>query len=375
MKFSVIEVHNHQTKKLFIHLPWRIYPPQADHYWVPPIISEEWKLLDPATNPFYQHADVSLFLALDEKRQPVGRIAAIVNHQHLKFHQEKIGFFGFFESINSPEAAQLLLDTARHYLQSKGMTAMRGPMNFSINDTCGLLIEGFDSPPTFLMTYNPSYYPELFEKCGLAKLKDLYAYYMNPDTVNLPQKINRITERIQSRNEITVRHPDMKNLDREVKIIQEIYNRAWEDNWGALPMTDAEIQFMLKGLKPLLVPEFLLIAEVGGQPTGFSLTLPDYNQAIKKMNGRLWPFGFFRFLLEKRKIKKLRMITMGVVKEFRKRGIDVIFYLESIKQAQRLGYREAELSWVLEDNDLMNRTIQSLGARIYKKYRIYQKVI
>ncbi|MCK4908795.1 MAG: N-acetyltransferase [Planctomycetes bacterium] len=372
MNLKIIEVKNRQAKKDFITLPWHIY--QDNPYWVPPIISEEWKFLDPKVNPFFKHSEVVLFLAYNETNQPVGRIAAIINRNHIKFHQEQIGFFGLFESINSPEVARLLLETARNYLKSKGMSAMRGPMNFSVNDTCGLLIEGFDDPPTFLMPYNLTYYPDLLTTNGLSKIKDLYAYLFIP-AVEWPKKISRIAQRIRSRKDIVIRSADIKNMDREVKIIQKIYNQAWQGNWGAIPMTNEEIKHMASELKHLLIPELLLIAEVNGQPVGFSLTLPDYNQAIKKINGRLWPFGIFRLLAARRKINKGRMLTMGIAKEYQRRGIDVIFYIETTKNALKLGYQEAELSWVLEDNNLMNRTIQLLGARLYKKYRIYEMKI
>lgn len=367
---SIIPVKDKSTLLQFIKVPWSIY--ETDKYWVPPLISEDKKLFDRTHYPFYKHAEVELFLAQDEKGQPVGRIAAIVNYNHIKHHNEPVGFFGFFETVNSSEVSGRLLDTARDYLRVFHMTKMRGPASFSSNEQWGLLIEGFDSSPYIMMPYNLAYYEQLLTGYGLVKAKDLYAYHVVSRSVKLPDKAFRIAERIKSRQGIVVRHFDTKRFKDEIKVIQEVYNRAWQDNWGAIPMTEEEMNYLAEDLKKIIVPELVLIAEVNGQPAGFSLCLPDYNQVLKKLNGKLSPLGMVKALWYARQIKSLRMITMGVIKEYQKRGIDVLIYIESIKQAIAKGYENAELSWVLEDNDLMNRTLKSFGSKLYKTYRIYE---
>lgn len=358
--------------KDFIYLPWTAQIYKNDNNWVPNLLAEDKKLLNPAVHPFHKHAEVQLFVAYDERKNAVGRIAAIVNQLHNEFHNEQVGFFGCFECINDKAVAQQLFKAADDYLKSKGMKVMRGPMNFSTNETCGLLTEGFDSPPVFMMTYNPRYYLELFDYCGLLKAKDLYAYYLS-SSIQVPNSLHRIAERVRLREGVVVRTADMKHLDKEVTIIKEIYNKAWSKNWGFVPMTDDEFRFMAKDMKQVIDPALLLIAEVNGKPAGFSLALPDLNEALRHVNGRLFPFGIFKLLWYSRKIKQARVITMGMVPEYQKRGIDVLFYLKSIENALARGYIGGELSWILEDNILMNRTIESIGGKLYKKYRIYDK--
>jgi len=371
-KFTVIPVRDKKALDQFIKLPWSIY--KNDRYWVPPLISDEKKLFDRNYHPFYKHADVELFLALDATDKPVGRIAAIVNHNHIKTHNEPVGFFGFFESINSHVVCSALLAQAGEFLKKHKMAKMRGPACFSSNEQWGLLIEGFDSSPVIMMPYNPSYYADLLRGQGLVKSKDLYAYYVDDSNVNISDKMLRVGERIRSRENVVIRNIDMKRFDDELEIIKEVYNKAWQNNWGAIPMTDEEMEHMAKDLKPIVDPDLLFIATVDGKPAGFSMALPDYFQALKKINGRLFPFGLLKLLwyTKVKKIKMLRLITMGVIPEYQKRGIDVIFYIETVKRGLAKGFKEAELSWILEDNDLMNRTLVSLGARIYKKYRLYE---
>ena len=281
-----------------------------------------------------------------------------------------------FECINDKAVAQELFTAAAGYLKNKGMKIMRGPMNFSTNETCGLLVEGFDSPPMFMMTYNPSYYMRLFDDTGLIKSKDLFAWYVD-DTLVIPNKMIRVAERVKSHLRITVRRANMKHLDTEIKIIQEVYNKAWSNNWGFVPMTDEEFEYMAKDMKKIVDPSLLLIAEVQSKPAGFSLALPNFNMALKHINGRLFPFGIFKLLwhIYIKKFNNVRVITMGIIPEYQKRGIDVLFYLETIKNGMARGYKAAELSWILENNVLMNRTIESLGARLYKKYRLYDKAL
>ncbi|MBI4834859.1 MAG: N-acetyltransferase [Planctomycetes bacterium] len=368
--FNIIPVKDKKTLERFIKLPWAVY--KDNPYWVPPLIDEAKKLFDRDIHPFHRHAEVELFLALNNADNPVGRIAAIVNYNHVNYHKEKTGFFGFLETVDSSEICKALLDAAGNYLKARGMEKMRGPASFSSNEQWGLLVEGFDSMPVVMMPYNPPYYEKLLANYGLAKSKDLFAYYVD-ESIKLPDKSARIAERIMSRKEIVIRNPDMKNFKSEIDIIKEIYNKAWQHNWGAIPLTDEEMDYMAKDFKTLLDPELLFIATVDGKPAGFSMAIPDYAPVLKKLNGKLSPLGIMKLVwyTKVKKIKRLRLITMGVVPEYQKRGIDVIFYMETVKRGLAKGYREAELSWVLEDNDLMNRTLQSFGARVYKKYRLY----
>lgn len=371
---SITTIRDKETLNEFIKLPWFIY--QNDPYWVPPLISDQRKLFDRAIHPFHKHAEVEFFLARDEKGQPTGRITAIINHNHINYHKEQVGFFGFFECINSPAVATALLDHARDFLKSHRMERMRGPASYSSNEEFGLLVEGFDSSPVIMMTYNPPYYETLLTQYGLTKIKDLYAYCVD-DTIKLPDKVYRIAERLKSKEEIVVRPIDIREFTRELAIVKEVYNKAWQYNWGMVPLTDDEINYLANELKPLIDPELVFIAEVSGKPAGFSMALPDYYPVLKKLNGRLTPLGILKLLWHTKikKIRRLRVITMGVVPEFQKRGIDVVFYIQTIRRGLAKGYRSAEMSWILEDNELMNRTLVSFGARLYKKYRIFEMPI
>lgn len=370
--FTLIPVTHKKDLSDFITLPWKIH--KGNPVWIPPLISEEKKLFNPKVHPFYLHSDVELYLVRNNYGRPVGRIAGIINHNHNQFHNEKTGFFGFLETINSSEVTKLLLDKVRSYLKSKGMERIRGPMSFSTNEQCGLLIEGFDHPPVIMMPYNPPYYPALLASYGLTKAKDLYAYEVDR-SVTIPEKFLKVAERIKAKQGISFRHFDLKKFDREIEIIKQVYNEAWSQNWGFVPMTDAEFKHLAHSLKKLIDPDLVFIAEIKGEPAGFSLALPDYNMVLKHLNGRIFPLGIFKLLWYSRKIKTLRLITLGLVKKYQKRGLDVLFYLETNKYGLARSYERAELSWVLEDNDLMNRTILSLGARLYKKYRIYEMPI
>ncbi|MEW6026411.1 MAG: N-acetyltransferase [Planctomycetota bacterium] len=356
----------------FIMFPWtsRVYKDYPN--WVPPLISEDKKLFNPSIYPFHQNAEVNLFLLYDNNK-PVARVAAIINHNHNRFHNEKTGFFGFFECADSPEAAQYILDAAAKFCRERGMERIRGPMNFSTNDTCGLLIEGFDSPPVIMMPYNPPYYINLLEKSEFAKAKDLYAYFADKSIEEKVPRLERLAGRVLADPAVKMRKLNIRNIRDEIRIIKDIYNNAWSRNWGFVPMTDAEFEYMAADMKKMVDPDLALVAEIGGNPAGFSLALPDYNVIIKKCNGRLLPFGIFHFIFGKSRINTLRLLTMGVKREHQKRGLDVLFYLHTIKNGFAKGIFSGEFSWILEDNVMMNRIMETLGARVYKKYRIYEK--
>ncbi|MBI4538570.1 MAG: N-acetyltransferase [Gemmatimonadetes bacterium] len=347
---------------------WRVNI--ADPQWVPPLRRDLRELLDRGRHPFHQHAEVAYFLA-ERGADAVGRVAAIVNHRHNEFHGERTGFFGFFEAENDREVAAGLLDAACEWLARRGMERVLGPANFSTNEECGLLVDGFDTPPAIMMTHNPRYYPELVEAEAFCKAKDLLAYWLY-DT-GVPQRLVQGVERIRERAGVTIRSLDMKRFRDEVAAVKEVYNSAWSGNWGFVPMTDAEFEFMARKLKPVVDPDVCFLAEAGGEVAGFSLSLPDFNRALKHVNGRLFPLGLFRLLWESRRIRTLRIVTLGLKPGYRRLGIDAAFYLRTWQDGVAKGYREGEASWILEDNWEMRRALEKMGGRVYKTYRMYER--
>ncbi len=363
-------VSDKQGLDRFIRFPWAVYAGNPN--WVPPLLSDMRFVLG-AKNPFFQHAEAAYFLAKDGGRV-VGRVAAIIDRNHINVHNEQAGFFGFFECLPDPAIAEGLLSAASAWLRARDIEIMRGPMNPSTNDECGFLLEGFDSPPMIMMTYTQPYYLDYMERCGLTKAKDLYAYISIIREVSAGGRLERLASGVKARVPgLTVRPADMKNFPRELSIVKDIYNSAWSHNWGFVPMTDEEIESMAKRLKPLIVPELLIMAEVNGDPAAFFMAVPDYNRVLKHINGQLGPVGILKFLWYSRRISDIRVLTVGVKEEYRKRGIEGLLYLESFKAALQKGYERAEMSWILEDNVLMRRGCELMGGKLYKKYRIYEK--
>lgn len=354
----------------FIKFPWEIYA--NDPNWVPPLIMDRKKFLDQEKNPFFKDNPSEFYLAY-RNGEIVGRIAAIINHQHNKFHNDKTGFFGFLEAVNDRDVFEALLNTVKDWLKERGYDLMMGPMNPSTNDEAGFLIDGFDSPPYFMMTHNPPYYVEIMESLGYQKSKDLYAYYIDQDIVRLSEKLNRVGDRIRKNFPISIRCVDMKNFNQELELIRTIYNDAWARNWGFVPMTPAEFDFIANDFKKIIDPGLVLIGEYKGEAVGFLLAMPDYNRVFKKIpSGRLFPFGLFTFLLNKRKINTMRVITLGIKQKYQPLGLGSLFYIEIVQRGIKLGYFSAEMSWVLEDNESMNKGAKLLGGRIHKTYRIYE---
>lgn len=327
--------------------------------------------MDPGKNPFFEHSRVRFFLATDEGGAELGRIAGIVNSNHVRTHNEKVGFWGLFEAINDKAVADGLFDAAARFLRTHGMEVMRGPENMNVNDDIGLLIRGFDTPPMIMMPHNPPYYEQLVEGYGFMKVMDLYAYYGEAKSGHIPDRITRGIELTNQKCAFTVRCARMDEFDAEVARIHKVYTSAWEENWGAVAMTDREFQYLARNLKPAIDPDLCLIAEVNGEIAGFALALPDYNQALIHLNGRLFPFGIARLFYYRRKIDAIRVITMGVLKKFRRMGIDNFLYFEIYKRALAKGLWRGEMSWILEANAIMNRILQHLGFSIYKTYRLY----
>jgi GNAT superfamily N-acetyltransferase len=328
-------------------------------------------LLSPK-HPFHRHAVVRNFIATDDHGSVRGRISAIVNHAHNDFHKDKVGFFGFFDCVEDRGIAAALLQEAEKFLKDQGLDTVRGPMNFSTNEECGILVDGFDTPPVIMNTHNPRYYPALIESCGYAKAKDMYAYCMAEGQIT--DRVMEIGKKLEARMDVKFRKFDPKNFKAEVERFKIVYNQAWEDNWGFVPMTDAEIDVMAANLKMIVDPNLIFFAEnQQGEPVGFILGLPDLNVLIKKINGRLFPFGIFTLLTQKKKINRARILAMGVLPNYRKRGIDTVMYYKAYKVGTEAGYNWGEFSWVLEDNVLMNEAARTMGAVPYKTWRIYEK--
>jgi len=369
MAVTIDAVSTARDKKTFVRFPWTIY--RDDPHWVPPLLIERQDFLNPAKNPFFDHADVQLFLARDAGGVLVGRVAAIVNHSHVARHGEKAGFFGLFESVDDQEVAGALFDAAAGFLRSRGMQVMRGPENMSINDDVGLLVAGFDRPPFVMMPHNPPYYQRLVEGYGFRKAMDLLAYYGEHRDPKPPERLERGMAILRKRYAFTIRPPDMKRFADEVDRIKRIYNEAWEENWNAIPMTDREFAHLAKDLKLVLDPEMCLIAEVNGEVAGFSLALPDINQALIRLNGRLLPFGLVKLLWHKRRIDRLRVIALGVLPRYRQMALSTALIYETYRRGVARGYHAAELSWILETNAAMNNALVNEGFVVHKTYRMY----
>ena len=374
MSLSITALDPKQTTR-FIKSQWRFY--KDDPNWVPPLIMDRKKLLDQKKNPFYRHAEMQLFVA-ERDGAIVGRIAAIVNHNHNVTHKDKVGFFGFFESDNDQGVATALLTAAEQWLRDRGMTDIRGPVNPSMNDECGLLVDGFDGPPVILMTYNPPYYADLLEGAGFSKAKDLHAFVIRQETYR-SEKLLRLADRIKERNGITFRNVNLKDkaqFKKDVAQIKTIYNDAWEDNWGFVKMTDEEFDFLAADLKQIANPEYIFFAEVKGQVAGFILCLPDINQALIHNKGGGILGGVYHLLTKTKKIDLLRIVVLGVLPEFQKLGVDAAMYHEIGLRGEPNGIKAGEASWILEDNDMMVRGLTKvMNGERYRTYRMYQKAL
>ncbi len=368
-KVEIMKVSNRKDREVFLRFPWEIYRDNPN--WVPPLLYELRAKLDPRKNPFFEHAEMELFLARKEGRV-VGRVASIIDHRHNEYHREKVVFFGLYESLNDLEVAVALLDTVALWGKERGMEILRGPMNLSMNDECAFLLEGFDRPPVVMMPYNPPYYIELMEKAGLTKARDLYAFLMTRDHQTM-EKVQAVIQKVRSITSFAMRTVNMKNIYEETRKIACIYNQAWSRNWGFVPWTEKEMDFMARRLKDFADPELVIFALHEGKEVGFAFGLPNYNEIIKNLNGRLLPFGVFQLLFNRKKIKGMRAVVFGVLPRFQHTGLAYLLYDELERRARARGYQWAETSWQLEDNEAINRFTTSIGGRIYKKYRIYEK--
>ena len=377
MAIEIRQVRNKKEKKQFIIFAWQIYrkDPELDRNWVPPVIDDYMKTLDTAVFPLYDHADLALFTAWKDGVM-AGTIAAIENRRHNDFHADKVGFWGFFECVNDQSVANALFDAAGGWLKKKGLNAMRGPISPSMNDQCGMLTKGYDSPPVFLMLYNPPYYNDLVLNYGHHIAQELLAWYIDQKAIDI-ERLRRISEHVKKREGLTVRIMNMKDFDAEIERIREIYNKAWEKNWGFVPMTNKEFDFLAKSLKPLANPNYIYFVEDRNKRTvGFSLSLPDVNQALKHVNGNPFsPIGLLKYLWYSRKISMVRTITMGVLPEYRNKGVDSILNTEIADYGGKHGVFAAEMSWVLKVNEAMSKLAKVIGGTPYKEYVIYEAAL
>ncbi len=360
----------------FITFPWQVYAGNA--CWVPPLLIERRQFFDPKRNPFFQHAEVQRFIAR-RGAHDVGTIAAFINHAHNQFHHEQVGFFGFFEVLPDPEAAATLLQVAEQWLRARGMHAIRGPINFSPDNESGLLLDAYDCPPVMMTVYNPPYYRDYIEATGFDKAIDWYAYTIDRATLgggatnDLPPKLLRALDIARRRSGVSFRKVRLRDFEAELQRVRTVYNQAWERNWGFVPMSEAEIDYLARGLKPFIDPNLIFVAEAGADVVGVSIALPDLNQPLRPLNGRLLPFGWWRLRRGLQQINTIRFFAMGIVPEYRQKGIEAVFYFETFREAIKKGYHQAELSLIVETNTMMRRSIEAFGAQIYKTYRVYTK--
>lgn len=373
---SVSEVSSGRDLTGFVELPYRLYAGDGD--FVPPLRSDVRWMLDPARNPFWRHARRTLFLARRGGRV-VGRIAAIADDEHNRVHADRTAFFGFFECENDPEAARALFEAAQAAARKllPGCDKLRGPVNPSMNDEVGFLLaaESEPGPPVLMMTYNPAYYLELAAAAGFAKEKDLVALLAPVDDRSFP-RLGRITDAVRRRNpELTFRTIRMEDFPNELAKVKVVYNGAWEQNWGFVPMTSEELDAMAKKLKDLVYPPIVWFVEKGGEPVAFMLGMPDFNQVLIRMGGRLLPFGWLKFLLGKKKVDRIRLLAFGVLPEYRRKGLDAVCYFEGYKRAIAGGFKTVEFSWILEDNLDLLKPIEVFEGRLYRRYRLVSRTV
>jgi GNAT superfamily N-acetyltransferase len=370
---NVIPLNRHAAadRRRFIRLPFALY--REDPHWVPPLNQAQHRLLS-NHEPFYEHGDVQLFLAVRAGRD-VGRVAAIENRHHNEFQQDKTGFVGFFECEHDGEAAQGLFNAAGNWLKTKNLNRMRGPVNLSTNHTVGLLVAGEPGPPMVDMTYNPRYYEELFLKAGFIKVMDVVAHALDIKTPAAIDRLKKLSARIEARNNITTRSLDLTHFEQEIEILEAIYNSAWEKNWGFVPLTRKEFHHLAKDLKMVVDPDLVRLVFVDGKPAGFLAAIFNLNEILIRLKGKLFPWGIFKIILGRSKIKSLRLLLLGIIKEYRHRGLETVLYHHALQHALVRGYTWCENSWLLETNRQVIQASEFMGGREYRRYRILEKAL
>ena len=370
---EVRPVASRRELNTFIKLPWRLYRNEPN--WVPPLVYDRKRFLDRSRNPFFKHAEVELFLAW-RGETPVGRISAQIDRNFNEFQDHDWGMFGFFECSDDLEVAQALLSAADSWLRARGRGRMIGPMDFTTNDECGILVDGYELPPTILTNWHHPYYRELMEGAGLAKAMDLYMWSLDvADRGSVHPAIWRIAADVERKHGITVRNMRKKDMEAEIGRFLKVYNAAWERNWGFVPLTDEEVRHYAKDLKQILDENWAFIAEKDGVPVAAALTIPDYNQVLIHMNGRLLPFGWAKALWYRRKIDRVRVFALGVKPEYQHTGIGAKLYEMHYDAAERTNQKKGETGWILETNKSMNRAMERMGGRIVRTYRVYEKLL
>lgn len=371
-KITVAQVRSRAGRNAFIRFPWRIY--DNDPAWVPPLIIERKAFLDRKRHPFYLHGDARLFLA-KRNGEVVGRIMASDDPNYNSLHQSNVGCFGLFDCVNDDEVADALFRAAAEWVVSKGRDEIMGPIDYSTNYVCGLLIDGFEHPPTLLTAHNPTYYAQLIEHCGFTKAKDWYAWWFSEQPARA-DRLRKIAGERADKQGVRIRPVNLKDMAGEARRIRAVYNQAWEKNWGFVPFTEAEFEHMAKEMKPLIVRPGTLIAEIGNEPVAFVIGVPDINVALRHINGRLTnfglPIGLLKLLYHRTKIRTGRLVALGVVEKYRRAGIAEALVVKVMDEAFKRGFT-GELSMTLEDNVMVNRFIEAMGAARYKTYRIYRR--
>lgn len=372
-RIDIIPVASRSDRRKFFNFPWRLY--RNDPHWVPPLRMNQKELLNFRPHPFYLTAEIQTFYAT-RGTEVVGRIAAIVDHAHNQYYNEQRGMFGFFETIEDFDVAHALFEAASNWLREHGQTAMRGPANPSQNYEWGLLIEGFDQPPTFLMTYNPPYYQHFLERAGFQKAQDLFSYWGHVGMLSaLDEKLKFVADEAQRRFQVTARSLDPKRFTEDVQTFMRIYNSALPGQWGFVPLSPDELTHISAGMKHLIVPELTAITEVDGKPIGACFGILDYNPLLKKIDGRLFPFGFLRLLWGRKSLKRLRLVSTNVIPEFQRWGVSLVLMHRLVGSALQWGIQEGEFSWVLESNHLSRKTLERGGAKRTHSFRIYDKAL
>ena len=366
---EVIPVQSRRERKLFFNFPWDHY--RGDPHWVPPIRIVQKELLNFKYHPFYDDAYNQNFLALKDGR-PCGRINAIVNHAHNRRYEEQRGFFGFFESEEDEEISGRLFDAARGWFAEQGVEAIRGPVNPSLNYEVGALVDGFHESPWFMMTYNKPYYDRLIKAYGFRKAQDMFAFWGHVDMLEeVHKRLNVLSHIVVDRFQLEIRPMDYSRFDEELKVFLDIYNQSLVSTWGFVPMSEGEVKKQAAGMKRMIVPEVTTMALIDGKPVGTMFGLLDYNQRIKEIDGKLFPFGFWKLMRNKQEITKVRLISTNVLPQYQSWGIGIALVSRLVPHALEWGIQEAEFSWVLESNHLSYKSLQKGGAQITKQYRIY----
>ena len=374
MSVQIKEVKTSSDLKKFIDFPHDLY--KGDPNYVPELHIAIKEHLSPKKNPYFNHSEAISYLAI-KNDEVVGRISCTLNNNYNKYHNCNVGFFGFFDTIQDTDVASLLLTKAEEFCNRKGLDKILGPTNLTTNDTAGVLVDGFDSPPVVQMTYNKPYYSEFLEQLGYSKEMDLFAYKIDTNKVN--RKAIRLSNAFEERLKragVTFRTINMKKFQKEVNSIREIYRSAWEKNWGFVPPTDEEFDFLAEGLKMIVNPKYAFMAEHEGDLIGFGLALPNINEILIKIKrGRLLPTGIFKLLLGKNKTKSIRILLLGIHENFRKKGIEAVMFANFIEKAIENNLEYGEASWILENNTMMIQAAENLNGERYKTYRIYGKSI